>query len=119
VNTGVTVTVLASPGYGSSHGTVKAGVLAPIVCKADRTIRHGRIDAGTCTVAHLPDRTPLTLQYRAGTKWLKLGAGKNVGTTIPITFQFGKPGHYPVRLVLAANKAYVLTYGTPFVVTVT
>ncbi len=120
VNTKVTVTVVTSPGYGSSHGSVSAGVLAPILCKADLTVRHGRFDSGTCTVAHLPNGTKVALQYQStDKKWHVLGAGTTSGTTIPISFQFGKAGRYPVRLVLGANKAYLATYGTPFVVTVT
>jgi hypothetical protein len=119
LNTAVTATVVRTPAFGSSRATTKVGVYAPIVCKADKTVRHGRFGSGTCTVAHLPDRTKVTLQYQSGKKWHVLGTGKNVGTSIPVSFQFGKAGSYPVRLVLGASKAYLATYGTPFTVKVT
>jgi hypothetical protein len=119
VNTTVTATVVRAPAFGTSRATTKIGVYAPIVCKADKTVRHGRFGSGTCAVAHLPDRTKVTLQYQSGKKWHVLGTGNNVGTSIPVSFQFGKAGSYPVRLVLGASKAYLATYGTPFVVKVT
>ncbi|MDX6209521.1 MAG: hypothetical protein QOE24_1912 [Frankiales bacterium] len=119
VNTTISAVVTATADVGTSRAAAKAGVLAPIVCKADKTVGHGHFGAGTCTATHLPDRTKVTLQYESNKKWHLLVAGTTAGTTIPISFQFSKPGSYPMRLVLGANKAYVVTYGTPFVVRVT
>lgn len=119
LNTTVTATVLPMPAFAKSSATTKIGVFAPIVCKADKTVRRGRFGSGTCNVAHLPDGTKVSLQYQSGKKWHVLGAGKTAGTSIPVSFQFGKVGSYPVRLVLGANRAYLATYGTPFTVRVT
>lgn len=119
LNTTVTASVVPMPAFGASRATTKIGVYAPISCKADKTVRHGRFGAGTCNVAHLPNGTKVSLQYESGKKWHVLGAGTTSGTSIPVSFQFGKAGKYPVRLVLGANKAYLATYGTPFVVKVT
>jgi hypothetical protein len=119
LNTTVTATVLPAPGVGTGRSTTRIGVFAPIACKADRTVRHGGFGSGTCTVAHLPNGTKVTLQYQSKKKWHVLGAGTTVGTSIPVSFKFGTVGSYPVRLVLGANKAYLATYGTPFVVKVT
>ena len=97
VNTTVTATVLPAPAYGTSRASVKVGVFAPIACRADKSVRHGRFGSGTCTVAHLPDGTKVSLEYESGKKWHVLGAGTTRGTSIPISFQFGKAGSFPVR----------------------
>ncbi|MDX6230679.1 MAG: hypothetical protein QOI76_4069 [Frankiales bacterium] len=119
VNTAIRAVVTRTADLGNSLADARVRVLAPIVCKADRTVRHGRFDSGTCTVAHLPHGTKVSLQYQSNKRWHVLGAGTTAGTSIPISFQFSKPGSYPIRLVLGANKAYVRTSGTPFVVRVT
>jgi hypothetical protein len=119
VNTAIRAVVTRTADLGSSLADGKVRVLAPIVCKAAKAVGHGRFDTGSCTVAHLPSGTKVSLQYQSNKKWHLLGAGTTAGTTIPISFQFGKPGSYPIRLVLGANKAYAATYGTPFVVRVT
>jgi hypothetical protein len=117
-NSTVTASVTAARDLGASHASTKLKALAPIVCKADLSVRHGRDGAGTCTVAHLPDGTTVSLQYQAKKKWHVLGSGRTKGTSIVISYTFGAAGKYPVRLVLGANKLYAATYGTPFIVKV-
>jgi hypothetical protein len=117
-NSTVTASVTGAADIGASHASAKVKALAPIVCKADLNVRHGRNGTGTCTVPHLPDGTTVSLQYQAKKKWHVLGSGTTRGTSIVISYKFGAAGKYPVRLVLGANKVYVATYGTPFVVKV-
>lgn len=117
-NSTVTAAVTGAAAVGASHASTKVKALAPIVCKADLSVRHGRDGAGTCNVAHLPDGTTVSLQYQAKKKWHVLGSGTTSGTSIVISYKFGAAGKYPVRLVLGANKVYAATYGTPFVVKV-
>jgi Bacterial Ig domain len=118
VNTTVVASVAGTRATGASHASTAIAVLAPISCKADPTLVHGRYDAGTCTVPLLPSHTKVTLQYESKKHWHTLGSGTTAGAKIPISFTFRSRGTYPMRLVLGANKAYVATYGKPFTVKV-
>ena len=107
-NSTVTASVDRRRDFGPSQHSTKVKALAPIVCKADLYDPARPHRRGTCTVAHLPDRTKVTLQYQSKKKhWPSLGSGTTKGTTIVISYKFGAKGKYPVRLVLGANKAYV------------
>lgn len=118
VDTTVVASVAGNASTGGSHASTKISVLAPIVCKVTPRVRHGVYDDGVCTIANLPRGTRITLQYLSHKQWKTLGAGTNSGAAVPIHFTFGARGTYSMRLVVGASKAYLSTYGTPFVVKV-
>jgi hypothetical protein len=119
VGTAISAFVAKSSTMGTAYAVTKIAAYAPIRCKISRTLVHQNDDAGSCVVPLLPDKTSVALQYLSGKKWKTLGAGLTQGTAIPISFTFPKRGHYQIRLVLGANKAYLATKGVPILITVT
>jgi hypothetical protein len=118
-NTTVAASIAKTASTGSAYAVTRIAALAPISCKVSPTVVRGRFDAGTCTVAHLPGGTKVTLQYETHKRWHTLGAGTAAGASIPVSFTFNARGTYPMRLVLGANKVYAATHGAPFTVRVT
>jgi hypothetical protein len=120
VNTTVSASVAARPGYGASSATTTARVLAPFSCAlTSASLRHGTTGRGTCKVPYLPTGTAWTLKTYSGGRWVALKAGKTTSSTVAFSFTFSRTGTYQLRLVLAASHPYVASLGPVLKVVVT
>ena len=118
VSTTIAASVAKTTTSGTAYAVTKIATYAPITCKISKTLVHENDDEGTCVVPSLPNGTKVSLQYLSGKKWKTLGSGTTQGSSIPISFSFPKKGHFQVRVVLGASKAY-LASSIPFTITVT
>jgi hypothetical protein len=119
LNTTVEATVVPPAYYGVSHTFSKVKVLPRAVCKVGATVRHSRLDSGSCTIPNLVKGTRLTLQYSFKGHWYTIGSGLAHGTTVPFSFRLSAPGKYLIRVVLGASKAFVASATPSLKVTVT
>jgi hypothetical protein len=120
LNTTVTATLVPPAYWGVSHTFTKVKVAPRAVCSVvGKTVRHGRLDSGTCAIPNLPKGTRLTLQYSFKGHWYTIGSGLSHSTTVPFSFRLAAPGKYLIRVVLGASKRFVASATPSLKVTVT
>jgi len=119
LNTTVKATLVPPSYYGASHTFTKVKVRPRATCTVGPTVRHNRLDTGSCTIPNLAKGTKLTLQYALRGHWYTIGVGVSHGTTVPFSFRLAARGDYLIRVVLGASKAFVASSTPSLKVTVT
>jgi hypothetical protein len=111
-NTVFTATTAAQSWYLASSRSARQYVRGVPVCKASAaTVKAGKRDVLTCTLAGLPAATAVSVQYLVRGKWRTLLKAKSRAGVVSASLLLKSRGYWYLRTVIASNRIYTTSVG--------
>jgi hypothetical protein len=119
VNTRVSADVAGTSAYSAAHAATTALVVPMPTCHLAARVARNTKTPLTCTLAHLPKNTRVTLQFSAHKRWYTAVSGRSAAGKVTVALHWSHVQTLWLRVVVDASKVYSRSVGKPFAIKVT